>query len=119
MKCPICTTVDLVRSERQGAEVYTASQATPAVAPSPQQQGAPLSPQPAQYYANPGKGHYNNHHDQHGLGKHGKRSFRMDSCSLLPTFFCLAWYRQEFARATSRKRHASRLEVDNLTIVYC
>jgi len=32
---------------------------------------------------------------------------------------CQAWFRRERARVTGRIRHASRLEVDDLAIVFC
>jgi hypothetical protein len=101
MKCPTCTTVDLVMSERQGIEIdycptcrgvwldrgeldkiiertAAAYGAQPAAAASPQ--AAPLPPQPAPNYGHQGKGHHHDDHDDdhHGYGKHGKRSFLKD-----------------------------------------
>jgi uncharacterized protein len=104
MKCPTCTTVDLVMSERQGIEIdycpscrgvwldrgeldkiiersATAYGAQPQAAPSAQAVSPPQAvpaPQPAPFYGHPGKGHHDDHDDHHGYGKHGKRSFLKD-----------------------------------------
>ena len=94
MKCPTCTTVDLVMSERQGIEIdycptcrgvwldrgeldkvierSAAAYAPPAaVAPAPQ-----AAPVPPPFHGHPGKSHH--HDDDHQYGKHGKRSFLKD-----------------------------------------
>ena len=99
MKCPTCTTVDLVMSERQGIEIdycptcrgvwldrgeldkiiersAAAYAAQPQAASAPQ--AAPVPPQPAPFYGQPGKGHHDDHDDHHGYSKHGKRSFLKD-----------------------------------------
>jgi hypothetical protein len=107
MKCPTCTTVDLVMSERQGIEIdycptcrgvwldrgeldkiiersaaaYAAQpQAAPAVTP----QAVPVPPPqgaPVPGQPAPYHGHHgkeHHHDDHHGYGKHGKRSFLHD-----------------------------------------
>ena len=98
MKCPTCTTVELVMSERQGIEIdycptcrgvwldrgeldkviertAAAYAAQPLAAAAPQ--AAPVQPQAA-YPGHHGKGHHHDHDDHHGYGKHGKRSFLKD-----------------------------------------
>ena len=95
MKCPTCTTADLVMSERQGIEIdycptcrgvwldrgeldkviersAAAFAAQPAAAQVPQ--ATPVQPQPQPFFGHNGKDH---DHD-HGYGKHGKRSFLKD-----------------------------------------
>jgi len=98
MKCPTCTTVDLVMSERQGIEIdycptcrgvwldrgeldKIIERAAAAYAASPaaaQQPAAPFPGQPAPQYGHPRKDHDDDHHEHHGWGKHGKRSFLKD-----------------------------------------
>jgi Zn-finger nucleic acid-binding protein len=101
MKCPTCTTVDLVMSERQGIEIdycpscrgvwldrgeldkiiersAAAYGAQPQAASSTQAVSPPQAvpaPQPAPFYGHPGKGHHDDHDDHHG---YGKRSFLKD-----------------------------------------
>jgi len=98
MKCPTCTTVDLVMSERQGIEIdycptcrgvwldrgeldkvierSAAYAAQPLAAPAPQ--AAPVQAQPAPNFGHHGKRHHHDDDDHHGYGKHGKRSFLKD-----------------------------------------
>jgi hypothetical protein len=97
MKCPTCTTIDLVMSERQGIEIdycptcrgvwldrgeldkviersAAAYAAQPVAAQAPQT--APVQPQPQQFFGHHGKDHDHDH--GYGYGKHGKRSFLKD-----------------------------------------
>ena len=92
MKCPTCTTVDLVMSERQGIEIdycptcrgvwldrgeldKVIERSAAAYAAQPP---AVLAPQAAPYFGQQGKGDRHDHDDHHGYGKHGKRSFLKD-----------------------------------------
>ena len=90
MKCPVCTTVNLVMSERQGVEIdycpecrgvwldrgeldKIISRAGEQIDSRPQQATAP----PQQPYAQPQAPHYNQGHGyQHG---HGQKPYRKKS----------------------------------------
>jgi hypothetical protein len=106
MKCPTCTSVDLVMSERQGIEIdycptcrgvwldrgeldkiiersaaaYGAQpQFVPASRAVPAPQANPVPPPQAAYHGHPGKEHHDDRDDHHhGWAKHGKRSFLKD-----------------------------------------
>jgi len=92
MKCPACS-IDLVMSERSGIEIdycptcrgvwldrgeldkiIERSQSVRPEAPQPVSQGQ-YQPQPVQREAYRGGGHHDDHHDEHGYGKHKRKSF--------------------------------------------